>query len=193
MFSKTSLRRLQDVFAIRLLKTSSRRLQDVFKTSSKRLPRRLQDVFARRLAIMSLRRLQGVFKMSWKTKKCYTEDVLKTCWRRLQYVFTKTNVCWEARGPLGYKAFSLRFIFVGQFSKSLKVLCYFQSETIEPLLYKINTCLQKTTICIFIASRANILCKPLIYIFFQFCGWFLRVFSLLFPEAPTSCDKNFLK
>ena len=116
---KTSSRRLQDVFAIRLPKTSSRRLQDVFlkrlqevfKTSSKRLPRRLQDVFvrrlaimssrrlqdvfARRLAIMSSRRLQDVFITFWKAKKCYTEDVLKTSSRLLQYVFTKTNVCWD--------------------------------------------------------------------------------------------------
>ena len=81
-----SSRGLQDVFL--------KRLQDVFKTSSKRLSRRLQDVFvrrfaiissrrlldvfARRLAIMCSRRLQDVFKTSWKTKKCYTEDVLKT-------------------------------------------------------------------------------------------------------------------
>ena len=45
-------------------KMSSRRLEDIF---ARRLPRRFQDVFARRLAIMSS--------------------------RRLQYVFTKTNVC----------------------------------------------------------------------------------------------------
>ena len=43
---------------------------------------------------MSSRRLQDVFKTPWKTKKFYTEDVLKTSSRRLQYVFTKTNVCW---------------------------------------------------------------------------------------------------
>ena len=61
--------------------------------------RRLQDVFARRLAIMSSRRLQDVFKTSWKTKKCYTEDVLRTSSRRRQYVFTKTNVCWGVSKP----------------------------------------------------------------------------------------------
>ena len=92
----------QDVFSVTrfvfqdVLKTSSRRLQDVFAI---RLPkmssRRLQDVFAKRLAIMSSRRLQDVFKTSWKTKKCYTEDVLKTSSRSLQYVFTETNVCWD--------------------------------------------------------------------------------------------------
>ena len=69
------LRRLQDLF-----KTSSRRLQDIFKTC-------LQDVLQLYL--------QDVFKTSWKTNKCYTEDVLKTSSRCLQYVFTKTNVCWE--------------------------------------------------------------------------------------------------
>ena len=40
--------------------------------------------------------LQDVFKTSWKTKKCYTEDVFKTSSRRLQYVFIKTNVCWDS-------------------------------------------------------------------------------------------------
>ena len=81
LFSKTSRRRLQDVFSVThfvfqdLFKTSSRRvcktscscLQEVFKTSSRRLERQ---------------------------KKCYTEDVLKMSSIRLQYVFTKTNVCW---------------------------------------------------------------------------------------------------
>ena len=67
---------LQDVF------------QEVFKTSSK--------TSSRRLAIMSSRHLQDVFKTSWKTKKCYTEDVFKTSSRRLQYVFIKTNVCWDS-------------------------------------------------------------------------------------------------
>ena len=65
----------------------ARRLQDVFKTSS----RPLQDVFARHLAIMSSRCLQDIFKTSWKTKNI----TLKTSSRLLQYVFTKTNVCWD--------------------------------------------------------------------------------------------------
>ena len=70
LFSKTSSRRLEDVFSVTLFV-----FQDVFKTSS--------------------RRFQDVFKTSWKTKKCYTEDVFKTSSRHLQYVFTKTNVCWD--------------------------------------------------------------------------------------------------
>ena len=82
-FSKRLQNVFQDVF-----KTSSRRVcktscNYVFKTSS----RSLQDVFARRLAIMSSRRLG-------RQKKCYTEDDFKTYSRRLQYVFTKTNVSW---------------------------------------------------------------------------------------------------
>ena len=88
---KMSSRRLQDVFAIRFPKTSLRRLQYIFKTSS----RRFQDVCKTCLEDVLQLCLQDVFKTSWKTKKCYTEDVLKRPWRRLQYVFTKTNVCWD--------------------------------------------------------------------------------------------------
>ena len=59
---------------------SSRRLQDVLNViiflSSKTSSRGLQDVFARRL--------QDVFKMSWKTKNCYTQDVLRTSLSRLE-------------------------------------------------------------------------------------------------------------
>ena len=47
-------------------------------------------MFARRLAIISSRRLG-------RQKKCYTEDVFKASSRRLQYVFTKTKVYWDAR------------------------------------------------------------------------------------------------
>ena len=59
--SKTSSRRLQDVFAIRLPKTSSKRFQDVLQLC-----------------------LQDVFKTSWKTKKSYTEEVFtktNVCWK----------------------------------------------------------------------------------------------------------------
>ena len=64
---KTSSRHLQDVFAIRLPKTSSRRFQDAFKTSSKTSSRRVCKTSC-----------NYVFKTSWKTKKCYTEDVFST-------------------------------------------------------------------------------------------------------------------
>ena len=91
LLSKTSSRRLQDVFSVTLfvfqdlLKTSWRRLEDVFaiifpKRSSRRLARRLQDVFARRLAIMSSRRLQDVL-----------EDKTMLHWRRLEDVFSTSS------------------------------------------------------------------------------------------------------
>ena len=57
--SKTSWRRLQDVFAIRLPK----HLQDFFRASS----RRLQDTFARRLSIMSSRRIVRQNNVTLKT------------------------------------------------------------------------------------------------------------------------------
>ena len=85
LFPKKSSRRLQDVFVICLPKMSSRRLQDVFKTSSKTSSRRVCKTSC-----------NYVFKTSWKRKKCYTEDVFKISSRRLQHVFTKTNVCWWA-------------------------------------------------------------------------------------------------
>ena len=107
LFSKTSSRRLEDVFSVTLFvfqdvfKTSSRRIcntssWNVFKTLSRRLPRGLQDVFQDVfktclqdvLQLCRQLRLQDVFI-------CHTEDVLKTSWRRLQHVFTKTNVCWN--------------------------------------------------------------------------------------------------
>ena len=71
---------LQYVF----LKRLPRRLQDVFKTSSRRLPRRLQDVLKTCLQDVLLLCLQDVL-----------EDKKMLHWRRLQYVFTKANVCRE--------------------------------------------------------------------------------------------------
>ena len=59
-------------------KTSWRRLQrnnfSSSKTSSRRFARCLQDVFAS---------VQDVLETSWKTKNCYTEDVLKTSSRHV--------------------------------------------------------------------------------------------------------------
>ena len=84
--SKTSWRRLQDMSSRRLQDMSSRRLQDMSlrclqrnnfsssKTSSRRFARCLQDVFAS---------VQDVLETSWKTKNCYTEDVLKTSSRHV--------------------------------------------------------------------------------------------------------------
>ena len=76
-----------------LSKASSRRLQDVFEDDLKASWRRLEDV--------------PLWRIYWSCSGCL-QDVLKTssedlwsrgiCWswsRRLQDVFTKTNVCWE--------------------------------------------------------------------------------------------------
>ena len=77
--------------------------QDVFKTSSRRVCKTSCNyVFKTCLQDVLQLCLQDVFKTSWKTKKCYTEDVLKTSPIRLQYVFTKTNVCWETIQSLIY-------------------------------------------------------------------------------------------
>ena len=92
---KTSWRCLEDV-----LKTSSVHLEDVLKTSWRGLEdvlktswRRLKDVFWRRKA---KRKIFVLIKISWRRLK----DVLwrgrqKTSLRRLQDVFTKTDVCLE--------------------------------------------------------------------------------------------------
>ena len=61
-------------------KTSSRRLEDVFRVALFRLPRRLQNVFANRLAIMSWRRLQDVL-----------EDKKMLHWRHLQDIFCTSS------------------------------------------------------------------------------------------------------
>ena len=66
---------MQDVF-----KTFSRRLQDLFKTC-------LQDIW--QLCP------QDVFKTSSRRHGRQKNITLKTSSRILQYVFTKTNVCWD--------------------------------------------------------------------------------------------------
>ena len=99
LFSKTSSRRLEDVFSVTIFRFP-RRLQDFFKTC-------LQDVFRRRLQNV-LKSLQNVFARSLqnvsKTSSRRFQDVFNTCFydvffntfskRCLQYFFTKTNVSW---------------------------------------------------------------------------------------------------
>ena len=50
-------------------------LEDVFSVTIFCLPRRLEDVFKTYL--------QDIFQTSWKTKTCYTEDMLKTSSRHV--------------------------------------------------------------------------------------------------------------
>ena len=63
-------RRLQDVFSVTLFV-----FQDLLKTSSRRLPRRVCKTSCNYAFKTSSRRPQDVLE----DKKCYTEDVLKTC------------------------------------------------------------------------------------------------------------------
>ena len=78
---------------------SSRRFQDVFKTSSKTSSRRLQDVFKTCLQDVLQLCLQDVL-----------EDKKMLHWRLLQYVFTKTNVCWDISVRSWYEAIGKRHI-----------------------------------------------------------------------------------
>ena len=83
---------LQDFFRTYLEDVFKACLQDLFKTC---LSRRLEGVYSVTIFRLS-RRLKDVFKTFWKTKNCYTDDVLKMSSR---YVLTTswrpTNVCWK--------------------------------------------------------------------------------------------------
>ena len=94
VWMKTSWRRLEDVFRLRLQKTSWRRLQDVLiKTNmfaldlplQKTFSRRLQDVLVKTNIFVLAIRLQDVFK----TFSRRLQDVFKTFSRRLQDVLQK--------------------------------------------------------------------------------------------------------
>ena len=66
----------------------------------------------------------------------------------------------------------------------------FKMRKFGSLFNKINTFLQKNYYLLWIASRANILSKYIVYIFFNFRRDFCGSFPLLFPKAPASCCKN---
>ena len=86
------------------------------------------------------------------------------------------------------------FFFLSQIwlmlPRFLKYYATFKVRKSGSLFYKINTCLQKTTTCI-ITSRANILSKYIIYIFFNFARGFYGSFPMLFPKAPAYCCTKF--
>ena len=76
--------------------------QDVFNTSSRRLqrntfrlPRPLEDVFKTCLQDVLQLCLQDIFKTSSRRLGRQKNVTLKTSSRRPQYLFTKTNVCWD--------------------------------------------------------------------------------------------------
>ena len=122
--SQTFLIRLQYVLAINLPKTPSRLLEDVLKTC-------LQDVFK-----AFSRRHQEVFQDVLKTfSRIFSrglQDVLEDKrvlhWRRLKYVFTKTNVCCELQLISRTKKLELTSINVEQEYRLMKNLRLFHFQ-----------------------------------------------------------------
>ena len=113
--------------------------------------------------------LQDVFMTSWKTKKCYTEDVFKTSPRRLQYVFTKTNVCWASCWHLisVFSVLSYPFVYIDSIyaeNKSNKTIWkYICNISSKP---KRTPC--STTKMFFFPYKAFHYCQKIQYI--VFCG-----------------------
>ena len=99
---KISCRRLKNVLKTpwrHFCKTSWRCLEDVFKTSSRRIywscSSRLEDLFWRRMRTVDIFVL---IKTSWRRLvHVFWRRRWKTCSRRVQDVFIKTNVCWNIR------------------------------------------------------------------------------------------------
>ena len=83
-FGNMSWRHLQDVFT----RSFGKRKNVTLKTSSRRLKEVLRKLFEE--VFKTSRRHcwktfgKHVLKTSWRTKKCYTEDIFKTFWRRLE-------------------------------------------------------------------------------------------------------------
>ena len=69
----------------------------------------------------------------------------------------------------------------------LKVRYYatFKVRKLESLFYKINRFLKKKLpLALGIADRANIICKYIIYIFFQFWAWLLMLVFCVISKVP---------
>ena len=125
LFSKTSLRRLEDVFSVTLfvfqdvLKTSSRRICDtsslnVFKTSSRRLPRR---IFLEDKKMLHWRRLQDVSKTS-SVRLHQDECLLGSILWKLNNVLNfslKSDLFSISSGIIPYFALSIIFISTAEF------------------------------------------------------------------------------
>ena len=79
-------------------KRSLRRLKDVFSVTFFHLPRRPQDVL--RLCLEDF----------FEEKKCYVQDALKTSSRLLQYIFTRTKVCFVEVKMLRFINCFLKFL-----------------------------------------------------------------------------------
>ena len=126
--SKTSWRRLQDVIKTYLQYVFLKRLQVVFKTSLRRLPRPLQDVFKTSSRRVCKTSYNYVFKTSSRLLGRQKNVTLKTSWRRLQYVFTKANLCWE----------SIFLSLVFQYAWPVELLHYFMRFIWCKVWYKVK-------------------------------------------------------
>ena len=73
-----------------------------------------------------------------------------------------------------------------------KVLCYLQSEKISVVVLQNRYMFAENYHLRWIAGRANILSKYIIYIFFNFGRGFCGSFPMLFPKTPASCCKKIL-
>ena len=76
---------------------------------------------------------------------------------------------------------------------SLRYYATIKVRKFELLFYKINTFLQKTTTCIGLQAEQIFPVNTWYTYFFNFGRGFCGSFSMLFPKAPASCGKNFLK
>ena len=83
-----------------------------------------------------------------------------------------------------------RLLWSKQLSLFFKVLCYLQSEKIWVAFLQNKYMFAKNYHLHWIAGRANIPSKYIIYIFFNFRRGFCGFFPMLFPKAPPFCCKK---
>ena len=92
------------------------------------------------------------------------------------------------------KAFHCDGVIIRMSTLTLRYYAAFKVRKFKLLFYKINTFLQKKALVRWIAGRANILCKYIIYIFFSnFGSGFCGSFPMGFAKAPDLCGKQYLK
>ena len=137
------------VFVKRTSKKSWKRLQSDNFSSSKTSWRCLEDIFKTCLRYVLQKPLQDVFQDVFKT---YLQDVLrpfedvlkiscnyvlKTSSRRLQYVFTKTNVCWERKWIACLNSFLVK---VNPCSSAVRMFNQLEAYRNPGLLQSLMTC-----------------------------------------------------
>ena len=80
----------------------------------------------------------------------------------------------------------IKFVTLNKVLSNYGLMLHFKVRKFESLFYKINTCLQKNNHLHWIAGRANILSKYIIYIFFNFGRGFCGSFPMLFRKKALS-------